>query len=325
MAAPADAEHDLGGRPQQSRGRARFWFLTVWEAMTGADMDGRCKAQMEEITWYAYQQERCPTSERIHYHVGIKFEREKTFAETKAFLNLYGQPAAVFNKTQRGAIHEWRIYKYCTKEDTRSEGPWTGGELPTEPKQAVPKAEQLVKRMKAGASDQELVEEFAGQARLFSTLRMLLATHRREAPRVIFIWGRPGVGKTRYAVERYGQEGYIILHSPRGRGTFFCNGYSQQKLALFDDAEPPTADNITFWLTVLDRYELNVDVKGAHIAFNSPTIIITSNLPLFDWVSYAPPANQEALVRRIHEQLDEANILEGLQQAGEQAGEQADK
>lgn len=125
----------------------------------------------------------------------------------------------------------------------------------------------------------------------------------RRAPRVEVLWGAPGVGKSRYVHD------FANVHFGLGDfGTFepdlwtskssqWFDGYSGQRVALFDDY----AGGIEFQLFVklLDRYHLQVPVKGGFTWWYPDWIFITSNVDPENWYSDLSPNQLGALLRRI--------------------------
>lgn len=100
---------------------------------------------------------------------------------------------------------------------------------------------------------------------------------RTEPPIVYWIWGPPGSGKSRWAhavdpasTWSYGGDGWF-------------DGYEGQKVAIFDDFDDDIATlrqkGITYglFLKLLDRYPLQVPVKGGFTNWRPETIIFTSN------------------------------------------------
>lgn len=89
-------------------------------------------------------------------------------------------------------------------------------------------------------------------------------------PKVVWMWGAAGVGKTAEAV-RYNESYYIK------DGTQWWDGYEQQKVIIIDDFDGkwPYRD----FLRLLDRYPYQGQYKGGYIKINSPVIIITCEYP----------------------------------------------
>lgn len=101
----------------------------------------------------------------------------------------------------------------------------------------------------------------------------------REPPIVIWLWGEPGTGKSKWAHELS-----TSFWSYGGDGWF--DGYDGQEVALFDDYMDDTMEKqhrrITYglWLKITDRYSLQVPVKGGFVAWKPRIIIFTSNRPI---------------------------------------------
>lgn len=127
--------------------------------------------------------------------------------------------------------------------------------------------------------------------RSFSAYRNLLhANVSRPAPVVRVLWGPTGTGKTRRVHEALG----TLWSWPGGQ---WFDGYSGQDNVLFDDfrGDIPFA----FLLRLLDRYKLQVPVKGGFVWWYPKVIWITSNLPVEEW--YTLGEDIAPLLRRITE------------------------
>ncbi len=88
-------------------------------------------------------------------------------------------------------------------------------------------------------------------------------------PRVVWIHGPTGVGKTRAVVE---SEPDLWIS---GKSLRWWDGYHNQEAVLFDDFR---RDFCTFHelLRILDRYPYSVEVKGGYRQLNSKRMYITS-------------------------------------------------
>lgn len=98
----------------------------------------------------------------------------------------------------------------------------------------------------------------------------LLHTKRdvNDPPLVLWLWGKAGVGKTRFAFDQLSHDQIYIKD-----GTQWWDGYSQQQCILIDDFDGkwPFRD----FLRLLDRYPYRGQTKGGYVEINSPIIIIT--------------------------------------------------
>lgn len=93
-----------------------------------------------------------------------------------------------------------------------------------------------------------------------------------DPPMTIWLWGKAGTGKTRFAYEQLPHEQVYMKD-----GTRWWDGYTQQQCILIDDfdGEWPFRD----FLRVLDRYPYQGQTKGGYVQINSPIIIVTCEYP----------------------------------------------
>ena len=109
-------------------------------------------------------------------------------------------------------------------------------------------------------------------------------------------WGRTGLGKTRKAFHQskhnvwfYGSDGWF-------------DGYCGQENVIFDDFGGHEF-KLTYLLKLLDRYPMDVRIKGGFTCWCPRTIYITSNKNPSDWYSCLQ-VHKEALFRRFSEVIE---------------------
>ena len=91
--------------------------------------------------------------------------------------------------------------------------------------------------------------------------------------KVLYVWGKSGSGKTKWAWESYPD----LYSKPEG---MWWDGYNGEKTLLLDDFYGDTSGiDYSLMLKVLDRYPLSLPVKGGFTPALFTTVIITSNLP----------------------------------------------
>ena len=183
---------------------------------------------------------------------------------------------------------------YCSKEDTRVDGPWTFGE---EPKQGKRTDLLLLKeRLDSGVPVKELWADpdtfpvLSKYDRVPALYRLATIPQRRFKTHVLVLHGPPGLGKSYFPATVYPDAYYK-------NNTQWWDGYEHQKVVVFDDFTSGWF-KFTFLLQVLDRYPLNVQVKGGTVPFNSKLIIITSNRSPDLWYK-AEKYDYRALERRL--------------------------
>lgn len=107
---------------------------------------------------------------------------------------------------------------------------------------------------------------------------------------VIVYWGRTGSGKTRSVTENSNE-----LWVYPGNGWF--DGYDGQEQVLFDDFSG-SEFKISYLLKLLDRYPMQVPIKGDFAHWVPQEIYITSNLDPDMWFPNAHSEHVAALRRR---------------------------
>lgn len=109
-------------------------------------------------------------------------------------------------------------------------------------------------------------------SRSFEKMFNAVQPHREVPPTVVWLYGKAGVGKTRYVIDKHGANNVYMKDN-----TSWWDGYSQQEVILIDDFD----NNIPYrtLLRILDRYRYQGQVKGGYVNINSPLIYITCEFP----------------------------------------------
>lgn len=129
---------------------------------------------------------------------------------------------------------------------------------------------EMKEMIDGGCQEKDLWEKnFAGMLqyrRGFERYMHLTREHRTEPPRVFWLFGKTGTGKTRFAFENH-ETVYIK------DGTKWWNDYIGQEAIAIDDFDGawPFRD----LLRLLDRYPYSGQTKGDYVKVNSPYIYIT--------------------------------------------------
>lgn len=128
--------------------------------------------------------------------------------------------------------------------------------------------------------------------------RDLIGSRDYQKPTVICRWGESGSGKTRFIYDNHPPDQIWCWGGDR-----WFDGYVGQEIALFDDFDGSEMNFRTF-LRVLDRYAIQVPVKGAFVAWRPKIIYITSNYSPRHWFKEVTGTSIDALIRRIDETLE---------------------
>lgn len=125
---------------------------------------------------------------------------------------------------------------------------------------------------------QEAILEYPAMAVRYSKgiekLCNALQTHRdkEEPPKVYWLHGETGTGKTRWAIDEFGVANCYIKDATR-----WWDGYEQQKCIIIDDFDGQWPERDL--LRLLDRFPYQGQVKGGYVKINSPYIVITCEFP----------------------------------------------
>jgi len=186
---------------------------------------------------------------------------------------------------------------YCTKEETRSEGPWEFGE----PTSQGERTDILNAVATMGASG-PVVAAIAHPDVFVKYYRGLLAQHQyatvhlpRDPPNVTLLIGPSDCGKTRYAFDKHGVEVPKINMD----GNWFDGYQGEPQIILDDFVGAASKIALSSLLNYLDRYNIKVPVKGSFWNFRATDIYVTTNVHPRHWYDWSKrKAQYPALLRR---------------------------
>lgn len=266
--------------------KSRCYIFTINNF--SVDEENGFRACCEEALWGCYQIEK-GENETEHLQGALYYKSARKFTVLKKKFPRAHIEAAKSAKA---------VAKYVQKEETRVRGPYEFHPEARPSQGARTDLDSIAaacREMTLEQISEDMPSVLLRYSHGINVLHTTKLKDRTEKPKVIWITGPAGCGKTRYAWEYEGGSKYIK------DGTQWWNGYTQQDHIIIDDFDGkwPFRD----FLKLLDRYPYQGQIKGGYVKINSPIIFITCEFKPHD--IYTESENQLAQVlRRIDETID---------------------
>lgn len=226
------------------------------------------QSRLDGITKYYCIGKETGSSGTPHFQGYVRFSRRYYLRQLRDIIS----PRAHI-EVARGTPKQNR--SYCTKDGDFVER----GELPKGRGEANNRDEIAKRFAIAVRGGRDKVDEFANEFpgswyfnghTMLRNAQFLVEPILRPGIHVQWIYGEPGVGKSRRAHEQLPN---AYIKEPR---TKWWNGYVYQSEVIIDDFGPGGID-INHCLRWFDRYKCMVETKGGMVALHATTFVITSN------------------------------------------------
>lgn len=239
-----------------------------------------------DSSYHVVGREVCPTSGRPHLQGFVILSRKKRLSALKRAVGIHRLHLAL----SRGTPEQNRVY--CTKDndfEERGSCPASNGKR---------KRDEIATDFVAHAERGELVEfaesnpgvwHYDGD-KLWRNYVSLVRPGMRQGIDVLWLFGSPGVGKSRRAWAKY-PDAY-----PKVSKHKWWSGYRFEDEVIIDDFKKECID-IQYLLTWFDYYPCYVETKGGMMALKATKFIVTSNFTPED--IYWNEPNLDALLRRV--------------------------
>lgn len=288
---------------------SRGWCWTWNNPTEELDVDLLPKSHRElwtEHLMFGVWQLEVGESGTTHYQGYFEFKKPQRMTMVKRLLG----DETVHCEKRKGS--QKQAYDYCTKEDSRVEGPYKFGEAKLSDGQG--KRSDLV-RAAEDACDLKrpmvdvILDNPAVAMRYSKGLSLMRAAAAAKAHRdrpasaegrqvsCVVYWGSTGVGKTRKAME---EKDVFVLPAKEGKSATWFDGYMGQKVLVVDEFTPECL-SWDLLLRICDRYPLQVPIKGGFVSAEWTKVIITSNLHPSKWYARA---DYGPLMRRLNQIIE---------------------
>ncbi len=239
---------------------------------------------------YAIFQEEKGDNETPHYQGYVELSNSQRLAAMRKMI-----PGAHW-ESRRGTRDQAR--DYCRKEDSRINGPWECGEFPSKQGARADLLDAVTTAQENWSIAQVALEHpvtFVKYNRGLSAYIFNARPARSIAnpPSVHLYFGPTGTGKTRKAYE---ENPDLFRKAP---DSFWFDGYHGQSTLLLDDYSGAASKmSLNYMLQLLDRYPIDVQVKGGYAKMTARHIVLTTNLHPSVWFNYAKRESQYIALQR---------------------------
>lgn len=268
------------------------WFVTIFDM--NDNQRGVCHELMKESEYAILAEETCPTTGKEHYH--LYFRKKWSCWGTallKRFMRGDGQSLTIIPVVcKRGENRDLQNQRYLQKGGCFEEKgkPYAKGRA-----QEIVDVIEMIKDRKGNIEDTELYKTVPtlmfGHDKALDRCRRVFQPKKNWVPKVVFLWGPPGSGKTTIAHVEYGGERIIL--NKHG----FVQSYTNQECVIIDEFDKIDHELWNEQLLIMtDGFPCNVNVKGGEMRWNPKTIVLCSNKCLNDIVEL-----NEAFKRRVTE------------------------
>lgn len=242
---------------------------------------------LESVAQFAiWQEETAPTTGTKHLQGYVEL---KSPQRPSALIKLMQAHYTVCNGTQQQNI------AYCTKEP-RVSGPYTFGEKKQEHGKRKD-LEDAVELAKSGATKRKIITEapevFLKYRSGLLDIKQAFAPIRNTTTQGIFVYGKPGSGKTHYFKQLY-PNAYWKDNS------IWWPDYDNEKVVIWDEFES-SKYSIQDLKMLLNHCPLKVQFKGGYANFTSLVIVFLSNNKLEELYPQVEAIHQQALYSRFRQ------------------------
>jgi hypothetical protein len=246
----------------KSTTQAKNWMFTL---NNPEESDHESIAQWDKLRWCVWQKEKGENG-TVHFQGYSVFESNVRLSFLKKLC-----PRAHWEK--RLGNHE-QAKEYCTKEETRIEGPWTVGEEPCHGRRTdlASVARDIVSNKRKWQdvcfSNPDLVVKYPRGLRCLVEAAQEPYDH--DDVRGLWYWGPPGSGKSRKA---YSENPDAFI---KAQNKWF-DGYEGQEVIILDDFDKKGTVLGHYLKIWADRYRCTGEVKGGTVQLAHRQFIVTSN------------------------------------------------
>lgn len=296
----------ISGSGEQGQ-RYRGWLVTVNNELWQPDRDFH-----HSIRWVRWQHERGENG-TLHTQAAVYFNHLVSFKTAKERIG---------NNAHIEAAYDFdAVKKYVAKEKTRVAGPWERGEEPEKGKRTD--LQKLHSAIKSGKSFRDLIcdDELGPIAIRYprgaqEAITATAVANLRDPPTILYIYGPPGVGKTKF-LEWFTRDDIVrplTLIINEYHANWPWDKYTGQSIICFDEFNSQIP--ISRMLSLLDTSPTHFQQRGRVTVCDATVFIICSNYSPQECYVDADQTQKEAWYRRIRE-YGEVYSVKSISQVGQ--------
>lgn len=284
MAGRFNNEHNVDARAARRRNgnpQARYWLGTINEAH-GLFVPDESITRRSDMVWLRGQQERGTVEGRVHWQLFAAFSKKIRLNTIKTLINGHWEPS----RSEAAEAYVW-------KEESAIEGTRFEFGAKTFNRNNAGDWGRIKDMAKRGELVALLDEEPEIAIKHYRTLKQIgvdfmVCPPNLPGPCGKWVYGPPGVGKSFWVRENWGQDLYIKAQNK------WWDGYRGQKFVLLDDFDAKVLGHyLKIWL---DAYSFTAETKGGTMQIRPDLFIITSNYKPEEL--FEDPLVAEAVTRR---------------------------
>ena len=253
-----------------NKSQSRYWIFTLNNPAAQLVFDG-------DVTFAVWQYER-GASGTYHFQGYLEFADLKRLRQV---VGVIGGGAHV--ESRRGTQLE--AVAYCTKEETRCDGPWTCGRPTDDARGNAPGLASFVRGLSAGSTLSALAREdgctFVRHSRGLATLAEFWIQPRWRNVTCFYFHGPTGCGKSSLV---YDSCGYANVYALAGKVPLWFNGYRGQRVLFIDEYQGEPQQEAL--LRILDGHPYSAPSKLGFVDAQWNCVVLCSNYDLSG--SWAP-------------------------------------
>lgn len=278
-----------------SKKQGKYWCWTYNNpACTPAAMFARWKDA--GATYVVFGVETAPTTGTLHWQGYTEFEKVKRFGQVRALFEGIHVEYRVGSQQQAIDYCKGLSAGKTPNEVVHEDGTPTANVAGK--RNDLSAAVDVFKEGGMSALAEELPDMVIKYHRGFDALAKYLKPPVKPVPHITLCFGPPRIGKTRVFYDETSPDNQWA--TPVTNGLWF-DGYIGQEDVLFDDFDGKRSHtSLRDLLRILDRYPIQVGVKGSHVWWVPKRIYITTNFFPRDWYDWETREQQwPALVGRV--------------------------